>query len=247
MEEIIRIAISSVAIPVFLCTSIRLFYLIIKYNYYTGGFITQKQFEFFLVALSISGLFSIYSEPLANFIGQHFIDGFHYKTIWVEREYNNGYEVVPVFPSTVLGSLVKNLSGYFIVMGIVDAFALVSFANNEDGKGSGLNKNILPATTIVALAVGMFDMPHSYYNVLRAVVFFAFLSLARESVLRKEPLWPLVFFIIAIVFEPIVQFAFQKHVWQIIDIFVITIMVIVMVSNYRKSHNPIGIKLSNKP
>ncbi len=105
------------------------------------------------------------------------------------------------------------------------------------------NKNqlliVFKAVAVLLLLWAFTDHPYSYYQILRWVVcgFTAYCAyLAYE---KKDNTWTWIFSIIAVLFNPIVPFYFERETWQIID--VIT-AVIIFVSIFKKNFFKHGAK-----
>jgi predicted lysophospholipase L1 biosynthesis ABC-type transport system permease subunit len=86
---------------------------------------------------------------------------------------------------------------------------------------SAPKKSIVPVW--VTLATGLFcliaiaDLPYGFYTLLRWVVCVVGGLLAVESYRQGRMGWVWAFGIIALLFNPIAKFAFDKEVWRVFD------------------------------
>ncbi len=78
--------------------------------------------------------------------------------------------------------------------------------------------NLIRIISSILLLFAIFNHPYSYYELLRVVVFITSGTGLYFSKKSENNNWAIVFLIIAIVFNPIIPFHFNKGIWSVIDI-----------------------------
>jgi hypothetical protein len=81
-----------------------------------------------------------------------------------------------------------------------------------------LKQNWFKILAIVILIGAMWSHPYSYYQILRWVTAITGAYLGYISFSNKNVSWGWVFVAIAILFNPILPFYFDKGTWQILDL-----------------------------
>ena len=70
------------------------------------------------------------------------------------------------------------------------------------------------------MAIGLFDLPYGYYNLLKLVVCASSIYFAYQMNLKNDPLFPWVFGFFAVLYNPIVPiYLYKKELWIIVNIF----------------------------
>ncbi len=69
------------------------------------------------------------------------------------------------------------------------------------------------------LILGAAPLPYGYYTLLRIVAFIVFIWAAYAAHKAKSLVLPLVFVLLAILFNPIIKIYFPKELWIAIDLF----------------------------
>lgn len=104
-------------------------------------------------------------------------------------------------------------------------------AEEEATNVKGIGETVLETNTplrvvsIILLLVGIGNLPHAYYVILRAYIFaVSFISMVHFSWYEEnkthKKLWMTIFAITALVFNPVIPFFFEKEVWSAIDVVV---------------------------
>jgi len=73
-------------------------------------------------------------------------------------------------------------------------------------------------TTIFMLFIAIFRLPYSYYVLLHFVVTITFIWAAFISYEKNKEFFTWSFFMLALIFNPIIKLHFQKETWMFIDI-----------------------------
>jgi uncharacterized membrane protein len=80
---------------------------------------------------------------------------------------------------------------------------------------------LVPKWVVIAAAVFCFvavgDLPYGFYKLLRWVVCIVGGLLAFEAVRQKRVGWAWGFGIVAVIFNPISPFSFEKELWRFLD------------------------------
>lgn len=84
---------------------------------------------------------------------------------------------------------------------------------------------ILRIICILLLFLALFSHPYSYYIVLRWVVSFSSLFVGYISSRVENHTWAWVYFIIAVLFNPILPIYLSRNTWQIFDVIVAIIFI----------------------
>ena len=81
--------------------------------------------------------------------------------------------------------------------------------------GNFLKNNWFKIIAIGILIGALWDHPYSYYQLLRWVVMVVGAYSAYLAYNHKDNSWAWIFGIIAVVFNPIIPFTFEKETWQV--------------------------------
>jgi hypothetical protein len=68
------------------------------------------------------------------------------------------------------------------------------------------------------LLIGMFELPYGYYTLLRIVATGVFIWAGVIANSRNEKILPWLFYLIAILFNPIIKIYLSKDLWAVIDV-----------------------------
>ena len=101
-----------------------------------------------------------------------------------------------------------------------------------------LKNNWFKILAIIILLGALADNPYGYYQVLRWAILAigAYSAYLTYKVGNKS--WPWIFGIVAILFNPVITFTFQRDTWQIIDVIVAIIFIVSLFNkNERKNNN----------
>ena len=80
-------------------------------------------------------------------------------------------------------------------------------------------------TLIILLFLSIFSMPYWYFQILRLLGTIGFFYLAYTEHLSKNSTFAFIFFILAILFNPIFKFYFGRTGWLIVDFIGIAIII----------------------
>ncbi len=72
--------------------------------------------------------------------------------------------------------------------------------------------------SVAMLFIGAMPLPYGYYTFLRLVICGVFAYAAFVSFKRKAKILPLVYGLLAILFNPLIKIHLPKEVWMVIDI-----------------------------
>jgi len=95
-----------------------------------------------------------------------------------------------------------------------------------------LKNNWFKILAIILLLWALADNPYGYYQFLRWVILVVGAYSAYSVYNLGSKSWPWVFGIIAVLFNPIIPFTFQRETWQFIDVIV---AIIFFVSLFNKN------------
>ena len=70
---------------------------------------------------------------------------------------------------------------------------------------------------IIALGVGLLDLPYGYYQLLRVLVFCLSCHLACRSHIARESAWAWVFVGLAITYNPVVKLHLGSEIWPFVN------------------------------
>jgi len=101
-----------------------------------------------------------------------------------------------------------------------------------------LKQNWFKFLAILFLLGALGDNPYSYYQFLRWLILGIGAYSAYLSYNNREKTWAWIFGITAVLFNPIVPFALQRELWQVIDIIVAIIFlisVVIQIGRIRKN------------
>jgi len=93
-----------------------------------------------------------------------------------------------------------------------------------------LKNNWFKILAILFLLGALGDNPYGYYQFLRWLILGIGAYSAYLSYNNEEKIWTWIFGITAVLFNPIIPFALQKEVWQVIDVIVAIIFLISVVT-----------------
>ena len=66
----------------------------------------------------------------------------------------------------------------------------------------------------------LLDMPYGYYQFVRLAATASFLYLAYITKTSGQGVIPVVYFLLALLFQPIIMVSFEKEIWNVIDVIV---------------------------
>lgn len=89
-----------------------------------------------------------------------------------------------------------------------------------------MSKKTPSLIAIVLLLLALFPMPYGYYTFVRICICLLSGYLAYKSWQEKINLWMWIFFIIAILFNPIIPIYLGRTLWAIIDIIVAAVLIV---------------------
>jgi len=89
---------------------------------------------------------------------------------------------------------------------------------------------------ILFLLVALADNPYSYYQFLRWIVLATGAYSVYLTYKAGDKAWTWIFGIIAILFNPIIPFTFQRGTWQFIDVIVAIIFFISLFNKYERKN-----------
>jgi hypothetical protein len=101
------------------------------------------------------------------------------------------------------------------IINCVIFLALISMVFYLANKYKRNTPNTLRIILAVLLLLCLFDLPYGYYQMLRVFATIVFVHLA---ILEKINYSTPIYFILAILFQPIFKISFEKDIWNIIDI-----------------------------
>jgi hypothetical protein len=87
---------------------------------------------------------------------------------------------------------------------------------------------------ILFLLEALGDNPYGYYQFLRWTMLIIGGYSAYSFYKLRNKIWLLIFSIIALLFNPIIPFTFQRETWQMIDIVVAIIFIVSLFKKYEK-------------
>ena len=99
-----------------------------------------------------------------------------------------------------------------------------------------LKNNWFKILAILFLLGALADNPYGYYQLLRWVILIIGAYSAYLVYNTAKKVWPWVFGVIAILFNPIIPFSFQRETWQIIDIIVAIIFSVFLFQKYERKN-----------
>jgi len=87
---------------------------------------------------------------------------------------------------------------------------------------------VIKVLLAIVFGIAAFDLPYSYYQVVKVIGMFGLLYLAYYSYRTKQEILMVVFIILAIIFNPFpaLKISFSKEIWRVVDI-IASIIVIV--------------------
>ncbi len=81
------------------------------------------------------------------------------------------------------------------------------------------DKTVIPNIIVcLMLVLAVLRLPYDYYKVLRWVVFVISIHLALFHYSSKNIIWPLILGLIALIFNPLIPFRFDKEIWTFINL-----------------------------
>ena len=107
--------------------------------------------------------------------------------------------------------------------------------DNKSMKGkikTFLQQNWFKILAIIFLLWALADNPYGYYQFLRWVILAVGAYSAYSAYKIGKKAWPWIFGAIAVLFNPIIPFTFQRDTWQTIDVIV---AIIFFVSLFQKN------------
>ena len=88
---------------------------------------------------------------------------------------------------------------------------------------------ILKIASVLILLWALADNPYAYYQILRWIIFSVAGYSAYLAYEDKEVLWAWIFGIVAILFNPISPFYFDREVWSVLNVVVAGILLVSIV------------------
>ena len=99
-----------------------------------------------------------------------------------------------------------------------------------------LKNNWFKILAIIFLLWALVDNPYGYYQFLRWAVLVVGAYSAYLAYKLGSKSWPWIFGIIAVLFNPIIPFTFQRGTWQFIDIIVAVIFFASLFNKYERKN-----------
>lgn len=94
--------------------------------------------------------------------------------------------------------------------------------------------SVIISCILLLIASAFFDHKYTFYNFVRWFISVSFTYLSFEGIERRE-YKVLIFFIpVSVLFNPFFTFSFQREVWQLIDILVSIVLVIIFLIRLKK-------------
>lgn len=90
---------------------------------------------------------------------------------------------------------------------------------------------------ILFLLGALADNPYGYYQFLRWVILITGGYSAYLAYKIGSKVWPWIFGIIAVLFNPIIPITFQRDTWQIIDVVVAVVFLVSVFKSNNQLHN----------
>ena len=97
-------------------------------------------------------------------------------------------------------------------------------------------QNIIKIVLAILLCICLADMPYGYYQFIRFISLIAFGYFAFESYNNQKQGLMILFGSLALLFQPLVKISLGRQLWNIIDV-VVAIILVVMVITDKKSNN----------
>ena len=91
---------------------------------------------------------------------------------------------------------------------------------------------ILAALLLLCLA----PMPYGYYQLVRFVSMVAFAVMAWNYYEKKQEVWAIVFGALALLFQPLVKIALGRLVWNVVDVIVSILLIIVFLMDKKRDN-----------
>ncbi len=89
-----------------------------------------------------------------------------------------------------------------------------------------LQQNWFKLLAVLSLLGALGDNPYGYYQFLRWLIFAVGVYSAYLSYSFNQKIWPWIFAIIALLFNPIIPFYLSRNTWQPIDVIVAIIFLV---------------------
>ena len=97
-----------------------------------------------------------------------------------------------------------------------------------------LNKLYLPLAVILLLCLA--PMPYGYFQLVRFVAMVAFGLMAYRCYQNQKMVATWVFGVLALLFQPIYKIALGRVVWNVVDVIVALLLIVLFVMEWRKSN-----------
>ena len=104
-------------------------------------------------------------------------------------------------------------------------------ANQEDGDNmKTILKLLLAATLLLCLA----PMPYGYYQLVRIVAMIGFAIMAYQYYEKENVSLAITFGGLALLFQPFIKVALGRTLWNIVDVIVAVVIIVLAYSEFRK-------------
>ena len=89
----------------------------------------------------------------------------------------------------------------------------------------------------IVFGVAAFNLPYSYYQIVRVIGMFGLLYLAYYSYKIQSEALSIIFVILAIIFNPFpaLKISFSKEIWRVLDIIVSFVLIVSLFINSKKN------------
>lgn len=79
-------------------------------------------------------------------------------------------------------------------------------------------------------------MPYGYYMLVRFVSMMAFGVMSYQYIQKKQTVWAITFGALALLFQPFIKVALGRTIWNVVDIIVAVLLIVLLIKEIRKIH-----------
>ena len=97
--------------------------------------------------------------------------------------------------------------------------------------------NSIKLTLIILLLICLLDMPYGFYQLVRFVAFIGFSILAYNENLNNRKFSIIIYFALALLFQPFFKIALGRNLWNIIDVIVAMFLITSLLTKPTKAND----------
>ena len=86
----------------------------------------------------------------------------------------------------------------------------------------------------VLLLLCLLPMPYGYYMLVRFVSMVTFGVMAYQYIQKKQTVWAITFGALAILFQPFIKVALGRTMWNIVDVIVAVLLIVIWIKEIKK-------------